>query len=108
MIFVRIRICACSESGAKLARLNPWCQAPGYLHAPWHEGVSLPTTTRWPGVWEEKKGFVSGRPGSTSAKRPRIAGCLEPRAGDRAAAPSRAPGSRPSEGSWLTSWDILR
>jgi hypothetical protein len=23
----------------------------------WHEGVSLPTTTRWPGVWEGKKFF---------------------------------------------------
>ena len=32
------------------------CQAPGYLHADRHEGLSLPTTTRWPGVWEEKKG----------------------------------------------------
>ena len=57
-----------------------WCQAPGYLHA-WHEGVSLPTTTRWPGVGEEKKkGFGFRGPLSSSAEHPRIARGLEPAA----------------------------
>ena len=53
-----------------------------------HEGVSLPTTTRWPGVWEEKKGFVSRWPATAASahKRPHRGG---PRAPSSRRAPSR-------------------